>query len=100
MTVFTLLWGYPFLVRGQGVSDGTAGALLVVMTATQILLGPVVGGVVARHPFQRSRIVLTVVAAIAAVFDPRDLWARLAAVESRRHAQRHVHDPHRAGVTS
>jgi len=41
-----------------------------------------------------------VMAAIAAVFDPRDLWARLAAVESRRHAQRHVHDPHRAGVTS
>jgi len=45
-------------------------------------------------------VLMFVMAAIAAVFDPRDLWARLAAVESRRHAQRHVHDPHRAGVTS
>ena len=45
-------------------------------------------------------VLMFVMAAIAAVIDPRDLWARLAAVESRRHAQRHVHDPHRAGVTS
>ena len=74
MTVFTLLWGYPFLVRGQGLSESTAGALLVVMTATQILLGPVVGGVVARHPYQRSRIVLTVVGAIAAAWATVLLW--------------------------
>jgi sugar phosphate permease len=74
MTVFTLLWGYPFLVRGQGLSESTAGALLVVMTATQILLGPVLGGVVGRHPFQRSRIVLAVVSAIAAVWATVLLW--------------------------
>jgi MFS family permease len=74
MTVFTLLWGYPFLVRGQGLSEGTAGALLVVMTATQIVFGPVLGGVVARHPYQRSRIVLTVVGAIATVWATVLLW--------------------------
>jgi len=74
MTVFTLLWGFPFLVRGQGLSEATAGVLLVVMTATQILLGPVLGGIVGRHPYQRSRIVLTVVAAIATVWSVVLLW--------------------------
>ncbi len=45
-------------------------------------------------------VLMFVMAAIAAVIDPRDLWARLAAVESTRHAQRHVDDPHGAGVPS
>jgi paraquat-inducible protein A len=45
-------------------------------------------------------VLMFVMAAIAAVFDPRDLWARLAAVESTRRAQRHVDDPHGAGVPS
>jgi MFS family permease len=74
MTVFTLLWGYPFLVRGQGLSESAASALLVVMTATQILCGPVLGRLVARHPFQRSRMVLTVVGAIATVWATVLLW--------------------------
>jgi len=74
MTVFTLLWGFPFLVRGQGLSEATAGALLVVMTGTQILLGPVLGGVVAKHPYQRSAIVLAVVGAIATVWAVVLLW--------------------------
>ena len=28
MTVFTLLWGFPFLVRGQGLSPTEASTLL------------------------------------------------------------------------
>ena len=82
MTVFTLLWGFPFLVRGQGLSEATAGGLLVLMTATQILFGPLLGGVVARHPYQRSHLVLAVVGAIAdrlgrgpALAGPRSLAA-------------------------
>src|SRR5436190_8888424 len=57
-------------------------------------------GIVQGAALGAFEVLMFVMAAIAAVFDPRDLWARLAAVESRRHAQRHVHDPHRAGVTS
>ena len=74
MTVFTLLWGFPFLVRGQGLSEAAAGALLVLMTATQIVTGPVLGGLVARHPFQRSRMVLGIVGAIGAVWAVVLLW--------------------------
>ena len=33
MTVFAMLWGFPFLVRGQGLSPTTASTLLMVMTA-------------------------------------------------------------------
>jgi sugar phosphate permease len=74
MTVFTLLWGFPFLVRGQGLSETTAGVLLVLMTATQILIGPMLGAFVARHPYQRSHLVLVVVGAIAAVWAVVLIW--------------------------
>ena len=69
MTVFTLLWGFPFLVRGDRASARRPpGVLLVLMTATQILVGPVLGAFVARHPYQRSHLVLLVVGAIATVW--------------------------------
>lgn len=74
MTVFTLLWGFPFLVRGQGLSETTAGVLLVLMTATQILLGPMLGAFVARHPYQRSHLVLVIVSAIATVWAVVLVW--------------------------
>ena len=35
-TVFALLWGYPFLVAGQGLSPATAGTLLMLMTVTAV----------------------------------------------------------------
>ena len=74
MTVFTLLWGYPFLVRGQGLSEPVASGLLVLMTATQIVTGPVIGGLVARHPYHRSRMVLGIVGAITTVWALVLLW--------------------------
>ncbi|MDQ6716506.1 MAG: MFS transporter, partial [Actinomycetota bacterium] len=73
-TVFTLLWGYPFLVRGQGLSEGTASALLVVMTLAAMVSGPVLGSLVARHPYHRSRLVLGIVGSIAGVWALVLLW--------------------------
>ncbi len=73
-TVFTLLWGYPFLVRGQGLSEGTASALLVVMTVAAMVSGPVLGSLVARHPYHRSRLVLGIVGSIAGVWALVLLW--------------------------
>lgn len=74
ITVFGLLWGYPFLVAGEGLSPNTASALLMAMTATTMVAGPVLGRLVTRVPFQRSRIVLGVVAAIAATWAVVLLW--------------------------
>ncbi|WP_337061142.1 MFS transporter [Kineococcus sp. G2] len=62
---FAVLWGYPFLVSGQGLTSGAAGALLTVYTAVAAGTGPLMGALVARHPLRRSWIVLTVVAAQA-----------------------------------
>jgi MFS family permease len=71
---FVLLWGYPFLVRGQGLSPGFAAGLLTVITVAGMVCGPVVGQLVSRHPFHRSRVVLAIVAVTAAVWSAVLLW--------------------------
>ncbi|GAA4112391.1 MFS transporter [Knoellia locipacati] len=73
-TVFTMLWGYPFLVQGQGLSASTAGALLITLTLSAMVAGPVVGHLTGRLPYRRSQIVLTIVAAIAATWALVLLW--------------------------
>jgi sugar phosphate permease len=69
VTVFSLLWGYPFLVRGEGLSSGAAGTLLMVMTGWVVVSGLVLGWLVTRFPYYRSVLVLGVVAIMAS------LWA-------------------------
>jgi MFS family permease len=64
-TVFSLLWGFPFLVRGEGLSAGVASTLLMVMTGWVIVSGLVLGTMVARYPYYRSWMVLGIVAAMA-----------------------------------
>ncbi len=61
-TVFVLLWGYPFLVSGEGLSRGTASSLLTLMVVVGVISGPVIGVLVSRHPLRRSWLVLGVVA--------------------------------------
>lgn len=73
-TVFTLLWGFPFLVKGEGLSESAASALLVVITASAIVFGPVLGQLVAKHPYHRSQFVLAIVVAIASVWTVVLLW--------------------------
>ncbi len=64
-TVFALLWGFPFLVRGEGLSSGAASTLLIVMTVWVIASGLVLGTLVARFPYYRSWMVLGIVGAMA-----------------------------------
>lgn len=64
-TVFTMLWGFPFLVRGQGLTAGGASTLLMVMTGWVIVSGLVLSWLVTRFPFYRSWIVIGVVATMA-----------------------------------
>ena len=68
MSAFTLLWGYPFLVRGQGWSTGAASALLMAMTGWVVVSGLVLGWLVSRFPYYRSLIVVGVVAMMAVVW--------------------------------
>ena len=62
-TVFMLLWGYPFLVVGQGLTPGTAAALLTVMVVVGMGFGPLLGHVVGVWPLRRSSVVFAVVGA-------------------------------------
>ena len=73
-TVFALMWGYPFLVRGEGLASGVAAGLLTVMTAATMVTAPFLGRVIARHPFRRSHLVLTVAAAISTVWTVVLVW--------------------------
>jgi sugar phosphate permease len=74
VTVFGMLWGFPFLVRGEGLSQRSAGILLMVMTGWVLVSGLVMGALVARFPFYRSRIVLGVVVAIATAWTVVLAW--------------------------
>jgi MFS family permease len=61
--VFALMWGYPFMVAGEGLSPATASLLLTVFVLVGMAAGPVIGVLVERHPLRRSWLVLAVVAA-------------------------------------
>jgi sugar phosphate permease len=73
-TVFALLWGYPFLVAGEGLSPSTAGTLLMLMTITTVVTSPLIGGFVTKYPFSRSTLILGIVCAIVTVWTVVLLW--------------------------
>lgn len=81
VTVFTMLWGFPFLVRGQGLSEAAAGTLLMAMTGWVIVSGLTLSWLVGRFPFYRSWIVLGVVGGMVVAWtvvllrsEPAPLW--------------------------
>ncbi|MCR6486887.1 MFS transporter [Amycolatopsis sp. OK19-0408] len=53
----TLLWGVPWLVQGQGQSMATASTLLTVFVFGSMAGGPLLGGVIGRHPSLRMPLV-------------------------------------------
>jgi MFS family permease len=64
-TVFALLWGFPFLVRGEHLAPATAGTLLMVMVFVGMAVGPLLGRLTQRWPMRRSAITLSIVGASA-----------------------------------
>jgi MFS family permease len=72
--VMGLLWGYPFFVYAQHTGRATAGLLLSLLVVTMMIGGPVIGGYIARNPWQRSTVVLAIVGAIASAWTVVLLW--------------------------
>lgn len=66
--VFLLLWGLPFLVEAQGLTRGTAGALLTLVVLSNMVVGLVYGQIVARHHAARTPLAIGTVAATAAMW--------------------------------
>ena len=73
-TALTLLWGYPFFVRGEGRSPATAGVLLTVVVVAIMCSGPVLGWLVGAHPWHRSTTVLVIVSTIVVVWTVVLVW--------------------------
>lgn len=80
MTVFLMLWGFPFLLA-QGLDEGAAGLVLAMVVVSAMVSAPVVGVLTARHPLRRSWMVLTTTGLTAAVWTavlalpgPSPLW--------------------------
>ena len=65
-TVFALMWGFPFLIAGEGLPRSTASSLLTLFVLVGMTTGPLVGMFVQRHPMRRSWLVLGVIGANAA----------------------------------
>ena len=72
--VMGLLWGFPFFVHAEHRTDGEAGALLTLLVAVFIVGGPLIGGYISRQPWQRSTVVLSIVAAMATTWTVTLLW--------------------------
>ncbi|GAA3421900.1 MFS transporter [Streptosporangium vulgare] len=71
---FLMLWGYPFLVQGQGLAPATAGVLLTTLTLCGMVCGPLLGYLAGRFPFHRSRMVLIVIGTTAGAWTAVLLW--------------------------
>jgi MFS family permease len=78
-TTLSLLWGFPFLVRGEGRSSHDAGILLTLMIVAVMISGPVLGWLIGRHPWHRSTTVLTIVWSIVIVWSAVLWWPDSAA---------------------
>ncbi|MDF8264735.1 MFS transporter [Luteipulveratus flavus] len=72
--VFAIMWGFPFLTAGEGLSTGEASRLLALMVVTTVLSSPLFGVFVSRYPYSRSTLILGVVATIMTVWTVVLLW--------------------------
>ena len=73
-TVFTLLWGFPFLSIGLGYGATTASLLLTLIVGIAVVAGPILGLLTARYPLRRSNIVLGIVLAMGMAWAAVLLW--------------------------
>ncbi|WP_345802956.1 MFS transporter [Microbacterium sp. AZCO] len=80
-TAFMLLWGFPFLTAGEGLTPAQASFVMTSFVVFGIVLGPVIGALSSRHPTRRSRwLVLPTVAFQAVMWIIVILWPTAAPV--------------------
>lgn len=57
---FGLMWGFPYLMEGEGLSPAGAGGLFTVMVIGSVIAAPVIGQLTRRHPMRRSTLAMLV----------------------------------------
>lgn len=55
---FALMWGFPYLLQGEGTSAAMAGVLFTVFVLGSVAAGPVLGHFTRRHPSRRSSLAM------------------------------------------
>ena len=74
-TAFILLWGFPYLTAGEGLTIGQAGVLTSLYVFAGMAFGPVLGELSRRAPHRRSRaLVLPAVGFQLAAWTTVILW--------------------------
>jgi MFS family permease len=73
-TVFSLLWGLPFMVYALGIEPAEASGLLIVAVIAGLISGPLLGLLTARFPLRRSNLVLGIVAGMGVTWAVVLLW--------------------------
>jgi len=68
ITVFSLMWGIPYLTAAQGLSKETAGGILTVSVGVIIVAGILIGVFSGRYPKRRSDLVLVIMGSNAVVW--------------------------------
>ena len=71
---FTLLWGFPFLVNGEGVSSSAASRMMALFFVGFVLAGPLIGRFIALRPTRRVELVLGIVSLNIALWTVVLVW--------------------------
>lgn len=72
--VFALMWGFPYMTQGEGLSLATASAVMSVLVIAGVFAGPLIAAMTQRHPLRRSTLVLIVTAGHALPLLAIVLW--------------------------
>ena len=71
---FVFMWGMPYLVISQGLTQPLAGVLFTLLSVAGMVAGPIIGTLTARHPLRRSTLALLVVGALVVTWTAVLLW--------------------------
>lgn len=74
MNAFVFMWGMPYLIVGQGLSQLEASGLFTVLSVAAMFAGPIIGALTARHPLRRSTLALIVIWNLIMVWAVVLLW--------------------------
>lgn len=74
INAFIFMWGMPYLIVGQGLTQWEASALFTLLSVASMLGGPVVGALTARHPLRRSNLALLLIGALIVTWSLVLLW--------------------------
>jgi len=74
VTMFVLLWGFPFLSVALGYGPAGAAGLMTITVGSVLVTGPVLGILCARYPLRRSNLVIGIVIAMAVVWTVLLAW--------------------------